>query len=145
MSRQAHSGRLLRLTAFLVLQAALHACADDATGAEEACYPVDPELPIVPPSVPHCDWQIGELPAPPDGYEKTNRVSVSFAPTDDQPCDPCNVELFDMLLKAEIERECDAPYAAFERGCYVPPDGTPGAGTLCQVRGIYASDCTPMN
>ncbi len=50
-----------------------------------------------------------------------------------------------MLLKTEIERECDAPYAVFERGCYSPPEGGPGTGALCYVRGIYASDCTPMN
>lgn len=131
---------------FLWAALASLACADDdAPSDDAACYPVDPELPIVPPIVPHCEWRPGEFPEPPEGYAQTHPVSVSFVPTDDQPCDPCNVELFDMLLKAEIERECNAPYAAFERGCYVPPDGTAGAGTLCQVRGIYASDCTPMN
>lgn len=114
----------------LAFAVASSACGDDEPAADGGgqCYPLDPELPVVPPSVPHCGWLPGEFPAPPDGYDKTNRVSVHFTPTDEEPCDPCNVELFDMLLEAEIERECDQPYAAFQRGCYRLPEGGPGVG-----------------
>lgn len=129
----------------LVLACAMACSEDDPSSGEASCYALDPELPIIPPSVPHCNWQPGEFPAPPKGYAKTNRVSVEFLPSDDEPCDPCNVELFDALLKTEIERECNEPYTAFVRGCFLPPDGTAGLGKLCQVRGLYASDCTPMN
>jgi hypothetical protein len=147
MRHREHLSRRIAGAALTVASVQFAGCSDDAHVSDDgpACYPLDPELPINPPLVPHCDWQPEEFPLPPEGYARTNPVSIWFVPSDDEPCDPCNVELFDMLLETEIERECDAPYAEFERGCYSPPKGGPGTGSVCYVRGIYASDCTPMN
>lgn len=117
-------------------------CSDDETN--QRCYPLDPMLEYTPPFIPLCEWPAGELPEPPPEYEYTNRVTAVFEPTDDQPCDPCDLELFDALLKKEIQKDCDQPYANFQRACYSPPDGTGmGSGRWCSVYGTYASDCVP--
>jgi hypothetical protein len=121
------------------------ACADDSTSSDDgACYPLDPMLPSEPPSFPYCEWAAGQLPEPPDGYERMNTVSVAFTPTEEIPCDPCNTAHFDALLKDRIAEQCDQPYVDFRGTCYAPPDGSEtGSGRWCWVYGIYASNCVP--
>lgn len=148
ITRRSHSlsTRCATLAAWLAfVVAGPGSCADEPSveGGGE-CYPLDPMLPIDPPSFPHCGWPAGQLPEPPSGFARTNRVGVEFTASDDAPCDPCDTERFDGLLKERIAMECDQPYTAFERGCYRPPDGSDsGPGQRCVVLGIYASNCLP--
>jgi len=57
-----------------------------------------------------------------------------------EPCDPCDLERFDGLLRDKIEEECDLPYE-FVRGCYVPSEET--SNGRCWVAGLYFSNCDP--
>ena len=114
-------------------------CGDDA---DPNCYPLDPMLEFTAPSIPLCEYRSSEIPPPPAGYANRYRVGAAFTPTDENPCDPCDREHFDALLKAQIQQdlvsECDEPYADFEGLCYSPPSETQD---YCSVLGMYASNC----
>ncbi len=113
---------------------ALLSCSDRATRGE--CY-----QPFTPTDgTTFCEWGPGELPDPPEPSLSTHQVSLAFAPTQDMPCDPCDVEAFDALLRAEIETVCDQPYELM-RGCYIRPEETTNGS--CWVAGVYFSDCNP--
>ena len=113
-------------------------CSDRRT--QQQCYARDASLDYTGNLAfkPFCDWDDG-LPEPPQGTEYTWKVTACFEPTDDKPCDPCDVERFDALLKAKIEERCDQPWDGFTRGCYVPPEEqTEG---YCCAHAIYFSNC----
>lgn len=115
------------------------ACAERPEEGE--CYPRDVSLDLEDPQDrlrQTCGWDEG-LPVPPDGIEHTWTVSVGFVPTEDEPCDPCDVERIDALLQAKIEERCDQPYSGFTRGCYATPDEA--GNQYCWVEAIYFSDC----
>lgn len=106
--------------------------------SDAQCYIRDPGLDWEgdPLSGPHYCGEF-RLPDPPEGYARVNQVFVAFEPTEDQPCDPCDVERFDELLRAEIERQCPGqPYSNLERGCYIPPE----KNDFCWVVGTYSAN-----
>jgi hypothetical protein len=82
------------------------------------------------------------LPPPPDDrYGQMWGVVAAFEVTDNDPCDPCDVERLDALLRARIDETCGMPYDHFTRGCYATPEET--NTNYCSVAAIYASDCNP--
>lgn len=84
-----------------------------------------------------CGWELGLPPGPAAGYAKAHRVSVAFPVTDDAPCDPCDMERFEDLLRAEVETKCGGlDYEDLEVGCFIPPDED---SDLCWVIGSYSS------
>jgi hypothetical protein len=132
--RRTITNQLQRLGAIVFV--AVVACNDDS--AEDGCYELDPMLEYTPPFIPHCEWRPGELPEPASGYDNAWPITVTFVPTEDEPCDPCDTERLDARLKAKIEEVCDQPYGGFTRACYEPPDAS---DDRCTIRAVYSSDC----
>jgi hypothetical protein len=95
--------------------------------------------------LPYCSWTVSTLPDPPEGYAFTHRVSAHFVPSEDDPCDPCDVDRLDALLRAAIEDKTsqDTPSCARMepsepmRGCVHPPDET---SAECRVLGVFFSN-----
>jgi hypothetical protein len=132
--------RLILMSALLVAAG----CSDD--GQEANCYPLDPMLDYEWPSLPLCDYHASEIPEPPPGYAHRYRVGVIFVPTEENPCEPCDRDHFDALLKSQIKEdlvaECDEPFADFQGLCYAPPsDPESATEKFCRVFGMYASNC----
>lgn len=108
---------------------------------EQECVPLDPSLDYDGPVQrrPYCHWAPGELPQPPDGYAKTFRVFATFEPTEDEPCDPCDVERFEALLHAKVAQTCSRlDYTGLSVACYIPPEESTSGS--CTVAGIYFSN-----
>lgn len=115
----------------------------------EECYESLPRPTIEPTqdptTLPYCSWTLGTLPAPPEGYGFTHGVSASFIPTEDEPCDPCDVERLDQMLRTAIEEKTSqgSPSCARidpsepVRACVHPPDET---SDQCVVAGIFFSN-----
>lgn len=115
---------------------------------EDECYETLPRPEIDPTqdptTLPYCSWTVSTLPDPPEGYAFTYRVSASFVPSEDEPCDPCDVERLDALLRAAIEEKTsqDAPSCARMqpsepvRACVHPPDES---SDECVVAGVFFS------
>lgn len=132
----------LIVAAVVATGGSLFLCACSDRPSEESCYPRDsaPDSDPSDPFPPYCRWPSGELPEPPDGFEFTRKVFVAFEPTEDAPCDPCDLERFDAMLRAKIEEECNTPYELV-RGCYAPSEETSNGS--CWVEGLYYSNCDP--
>lgn len=118
---------------------------------EQQCYEeieyIGPQTGMLPPDFPYCAVTYSTVQDPPDGYGFTHLVATAFLPTEDQPCDPCNVEHLDQLLRAAIEQRMSqgSPSCArMEPGdpvglCVHPPDET-SESDQCRVRGVYFSN-----
>lgn len=135
ITTNAHLRETIKVGLTLSLAAVSFSC---APSIDEQCYRRDSALDWEgsPTSRPYCDWQQGELPMPPPEFARTNKVFVAFDATDEHPCDPCDVEGFDELLRAEIERQCPGePYSDLTRGCYIPENESTNG--QCWVEGIY--------
>lgn len=130
------------LSIALLSGAALPAVLGCNREVKQECVPLDATLDYDgPPDLrPHyyCHWGPGELPERPEGYARTYTVSASFIPTEDQPCDPCDVERFEALLHEEVAKTCSSlDYTGLTMGCYRPPEEE---GDTCVVMGIFFSN-----
>ncbi|MEM7156227.1 MAG: hypothetical protein AAF799_25465 [Myxococcota bacterium] len=107
---------------------------------DRVCYVVDPSLGHDPADInrPYCGWAVGGLPEPPEGFESTRKVFVAFDVDQGEPCDPCDPEHFDALLREKVEEECNGDYELV-RGCYVPTEESTNGH--CWVAGLYYSNC----
>jgi hypothetical protein len=116
---------------------------------ETQCYDVLPRPEVdptqLPPDLPFCDVTVSTVPDPPDGYGFTHRVGAGFVPTDDDPCDPCDLERFEELLRAAIQDRTsqDSPSCARTDPsepvglCVHEPDET---SDECRVLGVFYSN-----
>lgn len=105
---------------------------------DSGCYERDPSLdydgdPAFRPQ--SCGWD-ATLPDPPDGYARTNKIWATFTPSEDAPCDPCDVERLDQLLRDKIEERCPGQkYTGLARACYAAPEES--GNEYCSVAGTY--------
>ena len=105
----------------------------------------EPEPGTLAPNIPYCGQILGIGPEPPDGYGFTHRVGVGFVPSEDEPCDPCDVERFDELLRAAITERTSQGSPSCARMdpsdpvgmCIHQPDET---SDTCRVLGVYFSN-----
>lgn len=73
----------------------------------EECYAeleymgLDPEIAAV--DLPYCSYTFSTVPNPPEGNGFTHRVGYGFVPSADTPCDPCDIDRLDSLLRSTIE------------------------------------------
>lgn len=117
--------------------------------SEDECYESLPRPQIDatqdPTALPYCVWTSSTLPDPPEGYAFTHRVSASFVPSENEPCDPCDVERLDALLRAAIDEQTSqgSPSCARVqpsepmRACVHPPDER---SDECTVMGVFFSN-----
>lgn len=104
---------------------------------QQQCVQLDPSLDYEGPvhRKPYCHWDPGELPEPSAGYARTYTIFTSFIPTDDEPCDPCDIERFEALLHEEVAQTCSSmDYTGLTVSCYAPPEQE---GDTCSVMGIF--------
>jgi len=107
---------------------------------EEQCLLLDPSRDFQGPPAQReiCGWMPGILPEPAQGYAKTHLISVGFTTTEDEPCDSCDLERFEELLREEVERRCGSlDYTDLTLGCYIPPDENSDS---CWITGYYSSN-----
>jgi len=116
---------------------------------EQECYEVleyvAPPPDTLPPDLPYCSVTFGTVPRPPDGYGFTHRVGLAFVPTEDEPCDPCDVERFEEMFRAAIEERLSQGSPSCARKdpsdpvglCVYQPDETT---EMCSVLGVYFSN-----
>ena len=120
------------------LLSGLVGCADRAQPQTTECYPIDPLLDHPDNNgTQYCGIEAGGLPDPRFGYAETREVFIAV-PLDEGPCDRCDTQRLEALLRAKVEEECDLPYE-LEPLCYAP--GREGTNQACWVMGLYYSDC----
>jgi len=111
---------------------------------EEVEY-VAPEPGTLPPDFPYCTQTLGFGPEPPDGYGFTHHVDMGFVPSEDEPCDPCDVDRLDGLLRAAIQDRLSQGSESCARiapsdpvgMCVYQPDAT---SDQCRVLGVFYSN-----